>query len=87
MSVVCVAIGPLPQAKHPSSTAGSGCRAATLGFLLSVPGQTMGMAVFAEAFIEVTGLTRTELSLAYMLGTISSAAFLSNPCVYETTVR
>lgn len=50
---------------------------ATLGILLSVPGQTMGMAVFADAFIEVTGLTRTELSLAYMLGTITSAFFLT----------
>jgi MFS family permease len=50
---------------------------ATLGILLSVPGQTMGMAVFAEAFIEVTGLSRTELSLAYMLGTITSAFFLT----------
>ena len=49
---------------------------ATLGILLSVPGQTMGIAVFADAFIDVTGLTRTELSLAYMLGTIASAVFL-----------
>ena len=49
----------------------------TLGFLFSVPGQTMGMAVFADAFIEITGLSRTELSLAYMLGTISSALFLT----------
>ena len=31
------------------------CRDITLGFLLSVPGQTMGMAVFADAFIEVWG--------------------------------
>lgn len=49
----------------------------TLGFLFSVPGQTMGMAVFADAFIEVTGLSRTELSFAYMLGTIASALFLT----------
>ena len=48
----------------------------TLGFLFSVPGQTMGMAVFADAFISVTGLSRTQLSLAYMLGTIASAVFL-----------
>jgi OFA family oxalate/formate antiporter-like MFS transporter len=49
----------------------------TLGFLFSVPGQTMGMAVFADAFIEATGLSRTELSFAYMLGTITSALFLT----------
>ncbi|MBT5681783.1 MAG: MFS transporter [Gammaproteobacteria bacterium] len=49
----------------------------TLGFLFSVPGQTMGMAVFADAFIASFGLSRTELSLAYMLGTIGSALFLT----------
>lgn len=49
----------------------------TLGFLFSVPGQTMGMAVFADAFISVTGLSRTELSFAYMMGTICSALFLT----------
>ena len=49
----------------------------TLGFLFSVPGQTMGMAVFADAFIEATGLSRTELSFAYMLGTIASSLFLT----------
>lgn len=49
----------------------------TLGFLFSVPGQTMGMAVFADAFIASFGLSRTELSAAYMLGTIGSALFLT----------
>lgn len=49
----------------------------TLGVLFSVPGQTMGMAVFADAFIEATGLSRTELSFAYMLGTIASSLFLT----------
>ena len=49
----------------------------TLGFLFSVPGQTMGMAVFADSFIASFGLSRTELSLAYMLGTIASALFLT----------
>lgn len=49
----------------------------TLGFLMSVPGQTMGMAVFTESFIDVTGLTRTELSLAYLFGTIGSSFFLT----------
>ena len=35
--------------------------------LMSVPGQTMGMAVFTDPFIEAFGLNRTELSLAYLL--------------------
>ena len=49
----------------------------TLGFLMSIPGQTMGMAVFADVFIERSGLTRTELSVAYLLGTLGSAFLLT----------
>jgi MFS transporter, OFA family, oxalate/formate antiporter len=49
----------------------------TLGFLCSIPGQTMGMAVFTDPFIEVLGLTRTELSLAYLFGTAGSSLFLT----------
>ena len=44
---------------------------------MSLPGQTVGMAVFTDQFIEHFGLTRTELSLAYLLGTITSAVFLT----------
>ena len=49
----------------------------TLGFLMSIPGQTMGMAVFADVFIERSGLSRTELSTAYLLGTLGSAFLLT----------
>ncbi|MDA0977703.1 MAG: MFS transporter, partial [Proteobacteria bacterium] len=49
----------------------------TVGFLLSIPGQTMGMAVFTDTFIEVLGLSRTELSMAYLVGTIGSSLFLT----------
>jgi OFA family oxalate/formate antiporter-like MFS transporter len=49
----------------------------TVGFLLSIPGQTMGMAVFTETFIEAFGLTRTQLSMAYLFGTIGSSLFLT----------
>ncbi|MEX2327240.1 MAG: MFS transporter, partial [Pseudomonadales bacterium] len=49
----------------------------TVGFLFSVPGQTMGMAVFTDPFIEVLGLTRTQLSIAYLFGTMGSALFLT----------
>ena len=48
----------------------------TLGYLCSVPGQTMGMAVFADTFITELQLTRTQLSLAYLLGTVCSALLL-----------
>jgi hypothetical protein len=49
----------------------------TLGFLFSIPGQTMGMAVFTDQFIEVLGLSRTQLSLAYLIGTVGSALLLT----------
>ena len=49
----------------------------TLGFLFSIPGQTMGMAVFTDQLIEVLGLSRTQLSLAYLLGTVGSALLLT----------
>ena len=49
----------------------------TIGFLCSIPGQTMGMAVFTDTFIEVFGLSRTELSMAYLIGTIGSSIFLT----------
>ena len=49
----------------------------TLGILASIPGQTMGMAVFTEPLMEALGLTRTQLSLAYMVGTVGSSLFLT----------
>ena len=49
----------------------------TLGVLFSIPGQTMGMAVFTDAFIDGLGLTRTELSMAYLVGTVGSSLFLT----------
>ncbi len=49
----------------------------TIGFLMSIPGQTMGMAVFTDTFIATLGLSRTELSTAYLIGTVSSSFFLT----------
>ena len=37
----------------------------------------MGMAVFTDHFIEALGLSRTQLSLAYLCGTVGSALFLT----------
>ena len=68
---------PCPAGKSPVFYGWIIAGISTLGFLFSVPGQTMGMAVFADAFIEVTGLSRTELSLAYMFGAIAIAFFLT----------
>lgn len=48
----------------------------TLGVIMSVPGQTMGVSVFTDYLIEALGLSRFELSIAYMMGTIGSSWFL-----------
>jgi OFA family oxalate/formate antiporter-like MFS transporter len=49
----------------------------TLGILISIPGQTMGMAVFTDHLIEALGLNRTQLSMAYLIGTVASSLFLT----------
>lgn len=49
----------------------------TLGVIFSLPGQTIGLAVFTDSLIDVLGLSRTELSMAYLLGTIVSSLFLA----------
>lgn len=49
----------------------------TVGFLISVPGQTMGMAVFTDPFMAAFGLSRTQLSTAYFFGTLGSSLFLT----------
>ena len=49
----------------------------TVGFLMSVPGQTMGMAVFTDPLMDAFDLSRTQLSTAYFFGTVGSALFLT----------
>lgn len=50
---------------------------ATIGTVMSVPGQTIGVSVFTDFLIDALSLTRVQLSLAYMIGTALSAALLS----------
>ncbi len=50
--------------------------ATTTGVLFSLPGQTMGVAVFTDALLDATGLARVDLSHAYLIGTVTSALFL-----------
>jgi sugar phosphate permease len=49
----------------------------TLGILMSSPGQTVGVSVFTDFLIAELALTRTGLSLAYLVGTIGSALMLA----------
>ena len=50
--------------------------ATTIGIVASIPGQTMGVGIFTDFLIENLGLTRSQLSLAYALGTVSSGLLL-----------
>lgn len=49
----------------------------TLGLVMSAPGQSIGVSVFTDFLIDELGLTRSLLSLAYLLGTIASALLLA----------
>jgi OFA family oxalate/formate antiporter-like MFS transporter len=49
----------------------------TLGILASAPGQTVGVSVFTDHLIDALAISRTELSLTYLLGTVLSALLLA----------
>mgnify|MGYP001074392712 CR=1 FL=1 len=48
----------------------------TMGIIMSIPGQTIGVSVFTDPLIDSLKITRDELSFAYMIGTISSSFML-----------
>jgi sugar phosphate permease len=50
----------------------------TLGMLATAPGQTVGVSVFTDSLIDEFGITRSALSLAYLLGTAASALLLAH---------
>ena len=49
---------------------------ATITGALTGPGQTVGVSVFVDPMIETLGLTRSELSTAYLIGTLVGAVAL-----------
>ena len=48
----------------------------TIGVIASIPGQTMGISVYTPFLMEALQVSRSELSLAYLAGTVSSSLFL-----------
>ena len=48
-----------------------------IGVLLSAPGQTTGVSAFTEPLLNVLNISRFQLSLAYMIGTIASSFLLT----------
>lgn len=49
-----------------------------LGLLMTAPGQTLGISPFIDHLIADLDLSRLQLSLAYMLGTIASSLLLTH---------
>ena len=50
--------------------------ASTVGIVMSIPGQTMGVSVFTDSLMEATGLSRLALANAYFAGTTTSGVLL-----------
>jgi MFS family permease len=48
----------------------------TIGLVMSAPGQTIGVSVFTESLLDVTGLSRVQFSNAYLMGTLGSGLLL-----------
>jgi sugar phosphate permease len=51
--------------------------AGTIGMLMSAPGQTVGVSVFTDSLIGALDLSRSLLSLGYLVGTLGSAFLLA----------
>jgi len=51
--------------------------AGTVGMVMSIPGQTMGISVFTEDFIKSLKIDRTSLSQTYLVGTLCSASVIT----------
>jgi hypothetical protein len=48
----------------------------TLGIMSSIPGQTMGVGIYTDFLIQSSHLSRMQISMAYMTGTILSSLLL-----------
>ena len=51
--------------------------AGTIGILMSIPGQTMGVSVFTEDLLTDLNINRNSLSLAYLVGTMGSGLLIT----------
>lgn len=56
--------------------------ASSIGILASIPGQTMGVSVFTDHLISSLGVSRVNLSTAYMVGTLSSSLLIPHAGIF-----
>ena len=52
--------------------------AGIIGILMSIPGQTMGVSVFTENLLNDLEMDRSNLSLAYLIGTLGSGLLITH---------
>ncbi len=57
----------------------------TIGVYCSIPGQTIGVSVFTDPVKDALGLSRTQFSNAYMIGTIASSLVIGRAGVWFDT--
>ena len=48
----------------------------SVGIIMSMPGQTVGVSAFTEHLLKAFNISRNQFSFAYMIGTIASSIFL-----------
>lgn len=68
---------PFPVSKFPFFYGWVILTAGTIGILMSIPGQTMGVSVFTESLLSDLQINRNNLSLAYLVGTLGSGLIIT----------
>lgn len=51
--------------------------AGTIGIIMSLPGQTIGVSIFTENLLKDLDINRNNLSLAYLIGTVGSGLLIT----------
>ncbi len=51
--------------------------AGTIGIIMSIPGQTIGVSIFTESLLRDLDINRSNLSLAYLIGTVCSGLLIT----------
>jgi OFA family oxalate/formate antiporter-like MFS transporter len=49
----------------------------TIGIIMSLPGQTIGVSIFTESLLRDLEINRNSLSLAYLIGTVGSGLLIT----------
>ncbi len=68
---------PFPVSKIPFFYGWVILAAGTIGILMSIPGQTMGVSVFTESLLSDLQISRNNLSLAYLVGTLGAGLMIT----------